>query len=169
VAETVFEQPGNLFAQIALHERQIMQIQKLGLDLLPLNPPPKLCPINRVRVKNGAVFMQKAAEAPGFTVVLQSRRRRKGLPPQLPLVPPSQSDDERGAGRFHAPYRLVAGVPEGNIDHGNSGCAKVVGGATIGKLRNIQPAVPETHVADNVLPGKMNALKQLGDSIGTEN
>ena len=73
MAETVFKQSGDLFTKIALNEGKVMKVKKFRLDLFRIDPPPKLCPINRIRVEDGAVFMKKIPELHGITVVLQFR------------------------------------------------------------------------------------------------
>src|SRR5258706_4008322 len=73
MAETVFKQSGDAFAEAAFDERQVMKIQKLRLEVVWLHAAPKLRPINRIRVEDGAVFMKKTPQLPGITVVLQSR------------------------------------------------------------------------------------------------
>ena len=73
MGETVLKQSGDLFAETSLDERQVMEIQKLRLDLSRLNASPKLRPINRIRVQDGAVFMKKTPELPGLAAMLQSR------------------------------------------------------------------------------------------------
>src|SRR2546426_2340957 len=48
MTETVFKQSGDLFAETALDERQVIEIQKLRLELPWFSAPPKLRPINRI-------------------------------------------------------------------------------------------------------------------------
>jgi len=84
-------------------------------------------------------------------------------------VSASQSDHQRSTGCFHASYSLLACAADGNVDDGNTGAPKVVWGAAIGELWNRQPAVPEVHVAGNMLWVKMYALKELPDLIWAVN
>ena len=84
-------------------------------------------------------------------------------------MPASQRDHERSTGRFHAAHSLLAAAADRDINDSNTGASKVVWGAAIGEYWNCQPTIPEAHVARNMLWGKMNALKELGDSIWTEN
>jgi len=49
MAETILKQSGDLFAETALDERQIIKIQKLRLDLSWLNAPPEFGSINRIQ------------------------------------------------------------------------------------------------------------------------